>query len=366
MGTHTEEHTATRDRDRAPTPDEGPADVDVGLADGASDADRWNRAVERSPGATVLHRFEALSTMAEHSGTTALPLVGFSGDELVGLFPAFERSKGPVTAVLSPPPHLWVQRLGPVFVGTLGLETREAERRRHALVDAVFEWLRAERGPDLVRVLTSDGTGDPRPFAWNGCDVTPEYTYVTDLRPGAEELLSRFSSDARRNVREAEGADYEVVPGDGDDVGRIMEQVRRRYEEQDVPFSVPAAFPRDLLERLPEESIRPYVLRVGGEFRGGVLAYDDGETVGRWYGGVKPGDGVDLAVNDLLDWHVMCDAIERGRSFYDLVGAGDPRLNRYKAKFAPELRTFFRAERTSLPVAVLLRAYRSAKGFGLG
>lgn len=344
----------------------GAARSDLAVRSPAGDRDRWNRAVERSPGATVLHRHEALSIMAEHSGTRAVPLMGFDGDELVGLFPAFALSKGPVTAVFSPPPHLWVQKLGPAFVDADGLEPHEAERRRHAFLDAAFEWLQAELRPRYVRVLTSDRSDDPRPFAWNGFDVTPEYTYVTDLRPGADELLSRFSSDARRNVREAEGTDYEVVLGDGGDVIDIMEQVIRRYEEQDVPFAVPPEFPRALHDRLPEGSIRPYVIRVGGEFRGGLIAYDDGETVGRWYGGVKPGDDVDLSVNDLLDWHVMRDAIERGRSFYDLIGAGDPRLNRYKAKFAPELRTFFRAERTSLPMEALMGAYRRIGGSGLG
>ena len=327
-----------------------------------SDRDRWNRAVARSPGASALHRFEALSVMAEYSGTTAVPLMGFDGDDLVGLFPAFVLAKGPVSAVLSPPPHLWVQKLGPVLVDAEGLERHEAERRRHAFVDAALDWLRAEYRPRFLRVLTSDRFDDPRPFAWNGCRVTPEYTYVTDLRPGADELLSRFSSDARRNVREAEGTDYEVVVGGGGDVVRIMEQVARRYREQDVPFAVPPEFPWVLHDRLPEGSIRPYVVHVDDEFRGGLIAYDDGETVGRWYGGVKPDDDVDLAVNDLLDWHVMRDAIERGRSFYDLIGAGDPRLNQYKAKFAPELRTFFRAERTSLPMEALLEAYRSIRG----
>lgn len=341
-------------------------DPDVHVRRVDDDRDRWNRIVERSPQATVLHRFEALSAMATHSGTSLVPLAGFSGEEVVGLFPAFVRSRGPVRAVFSPPPYLWVQKLGPVYADWDGPDQLVAELRRQRFVDAVFEWLREEHRPRFVRILTSDRIDDARPFVRNGCDVTPAFTYVTDLRRGKEELLDRFSSDARRNVRGAEDRDYEVVLGDGDDVLWLMEQVAERYAAQDEPFHVPPAFPRELYDRLPDGAIRPYVLRSDGEVKGGLLAYDDGETVGRWYGGVKPGEGVEFAVNDLLDWHVMCDAIDRGRSFYDLVGAGDPRLNRYKAKFAPELATFYRVERASAPMRLLLGAYRSIPVMGPG
>lgn len=333
--------------------------IDVRRTDG--DRRRWNRGVERSPLATVFHRFEAMDVMAEFSGTTATPLVGYESGELVGLFPVFELSKGPVTAVFSPPPHLWVQKLGPAFPRADGLDRRAVERRRHGFIDGVFEWLGAHRNPGFVRVLTSHRLDDPRPFAWNACDLTPEYTYVVDLRVGADALLEQFSSDARRNIKRGDEGDYDIGAGDGDDVIRLMEQVIRRYEEQDEPFPVPPEFPRVLYDRAPEGTIRPYVFRHGGDVIGGIITYDDGTTVGRWYGGVTPDVDVGVAVNDLLDWHVMRDAVDRGRSFYDFVGAGDPRLNRYKAKFSPRLGTFYRAERVSVPVRWLLRAYRSIR-----
>lgn len=331
--------------------------IDVRRAD--DDSARWNREMESSPQATALHRAEALEEMATFSGTSVTRLVGFDDDELVGLFPLFALTKGPVTAVFSPPPHLWIQKLGPVFVNPDGSSNRATERRRHGFLAGVFEWLESELEPGFVRVLTSDRLDDARPFDWNGYEVTPEYTYVVDLRCGKDELLQRFSSDARRNIRNGDDAEFEIELGEGEDIPRLMEQVNDRYEAQDVPFDVPPDFPRALYDRLPTGHIRPYVFRADGEFEGGILAYDDGQTVGRWFGGVKSDDvDVDVAVNDLLDWFVMRDAVERGRRYYDLIGAGDPRINRYKAKFSPQLRTFYRAERATLPVKLLLRTYR--------
>jgi hypothetical protein len=66
-----------------------------------TDADEWNGYVEQSPQATPLHRHEALALIAEETGTTLHTLVGFTGQEPVGVLPLFEghagrsRSSGP-------------------------------------------------------------------------------------------------------------------------------------------------------------------------------------------------------------------------------------------------------------------------------
>jgi hypothetical protein len=323
-----------------------------------TDRDQWNRCVQQSPQATLLHKFEALDVQATYSNTTLHALLGRKGQEPVGLFPVFEVSKGPVTAALSPPPTLWVQKLGPAFLNMAKLKQRKAERRRRRFIEGVLEWIEAELNPRLLRFHAPEGVEDTRPFKWSDCDVTPKFTYVTDLRPGADALLEQFSSDARRNIRKYSDEAFTIEVGDGDDTVRIMEQVQNRYDAQDEPFGVPAEFPRALWRALPDGQIRPYVFRIDGEFYGGIIATDDGETLARLYGGVTPDDDVDLPINDLLDWHIMKDGIERGHFRYDFVGAGDQRLNAYKAKFAPQLRTFYGAERTSLPMKYLLQVYR--------
>lgn len=78
------------------------------------------------------------------------------------------------------------------------------------------------------------------------------------------------------------------------------------------------------------------MLRTDGEFVGGIVVLDDGDRVYRWQGGVRV-DGYDFPANDLLDWHVMTDALDRGVAEYDLVGADNERISEYKAKFGPVL-----------------------------
>jgi len=317
--------------------------------------DSWNDYVERSPQCRAFHRLEALEAQAEHSGARLRPLVGYKGEEPVGVFPAFVLRKGPIPTVFSPPPSLRVSYLGPGFLNTGKLKPRKAERRRRRFLEGCLEWFDGEAGPWYVHVRTSAAFDDARPFQWAGCDVTPNYTYHVDLDRTEEELLASFSRDARANVTGAHGANYEIDVGGPDAVRRIHDQVRERYRSQGETFGVPAAFVTDLYDALPEGALRPYVLRVEGEFVGGILALEQGETVSRWQGGVRT--DVDLPVNDLLDWRIMADALDRGAGRYDLVGADNPRINRYKSKFAPELRTFYRIEDGPAPVVRAAHLY---------
>jgi hypothetical protein len=64
----------------------------------------------------------------------------------------------------------------------------------------------------------------------------------------------------------------------------------------------------------------------------------------------------------------MADAMDRGCDTYDLVGADDRRINRYKAKFNPTLRQCYNVERGSAAVSVaahLYKQFRASTGLGL-
>ena len=326
-----------------------------------TDAAEWNRCVERSPGAGVFHRAEALRVQAEHSNSTVHPLVGYKGQEPAGLLPLFELRKGPFVGVFSPPPYLWVPSLGPALLNVDKLKQRKRERRHEAFITGCLDWLDEHLSARYVRLTTGVRYDDIRPLFWHGYDLSLAHSYVVDLSPGPDALFDRFSSSVRRSVRDAEGTAHTIEEGGRETVERIVSQTRARYETQDKPFSMPTAFATDLHDRLPEV-VRPYALSLDGEFVGGVLALDDGETVTWWHGGVRPAVETDLAVNDLLNWRIIRDATERGRGAYDLIGADEPRINRYKTKFAPDLRTRFTAESASTPIRSLLELYRALDG----
>ncbi|MFC4541753.1 lipid II:glycine glycyltransferase FemX [Halosolutus amylolyticus] len=334
--------------------------IDVRLATD-EDRDRWNGYVERSPQGTLCHEYEALEVQAEHAGATLHPLIGFKGQEPVGLFPVFEIKKGFVTTVFSPPPHLRVPYLGPAFLNMGKLKQRKRDKRQERFVEGCFDWIESELAPRYAHLRTSTAFADSRPFKWNGYDVSPEYTYVVDLSPDEDDLLMTFSSDARNNVTNADDDAHEIEVGGDEEIRLIVDQVRRRYESQGIDFGVAESFVLDLADRTANGAVRPYTLRVDGEFVGGILALEYGDTTGRWLGGVRTDADVDLPTNDLLDWAVMSDGLDRGIKAYDLIGADTPRINRYKAKFNPELRTYYSIEYGSWGMQTIASLYNSVK-----
>jgi hypothetical protein len=327
--------------------------IRVGPADEGS-LDAWDERVGRSPQGTAFHRLAALRVQADHSGTDLVPLVGHKGQEPVGVFPVFVGSKAGFAAAFSPAPGLWISSLGPALLNVSGLKQRRAEARNRRFVGAALEWLERAVAPGYVHVSSDRRYVDPRPFEWNDFAVTPRYTYVVDLTLGPESLLEAFSSDARRNVSDGRD-DYRITVGGREAIRHVVERVRDRYEQQDESYTVTPEFVVDLHDRLPDGTVKPYACWSDGEFLGGMVVLAHGDTVYRWQGGAKV-DG-DLPVNDLLDWRIIRDAAAAGYERYDLEGANERRLCEYKAKFAPDVATYYRMERGDLWARLGARVY---------
>ncbi|ARS88940.1 lipid II:glycine glycyltransferase FemX [Natrarchaeobaculum aegyptiacum] len=329
------------------------------------DLERWNGYVERSPQGTCCHELEALKVQAEHANATLHPLIGFKGQEVVGLCPVFEIRKGPITTVFSPPPHLRVPYLGPALLNVDKLKRRKREKRTERFLESCLEWIETELDPRYGHMRTAPSFDDVRAFTWNGYDASPEYTYAVDLTREEDEILDSFSSDARRNVRNTDSDAYDISVGGPHEIRQIYEQVRHRYESQGISFGVPIEFVLELASATANGDVRPYTCHVDGEFVGGILALEYGGRIGRWMGGVRSdADGtptVDLPTNDLLDWAIVRDGRQRGLEAYDLVGADTQRINRYKAKFNPDLETYYSLEYGSWGMKTAASLYDSVK-----
>ena len=308
-----------------------------------SESTAWDDYVAQSPGTNPFHQWAGLEAVADYSGWTLHPLVGYNGDQPIAVLPLYERSTGRRTLVRSPPGMLESFPLGPAFFNLDQTKQRKAERYRTEFVDAVEDWMAEELQPSYVHIRAESAVSDVRPFHWNGYESTPHYTYVVDLTPDPDDLLASFSRDARTNIRDAEEEGATVREGGVDEVRKIIRQVERRHHEQDEPYAMSVPFVADCYERLPEGQVRPYVVEQGGEQVTGMVTLEYGDTVYRWQGGVKYGGNV--PATDLLDWHIMQAARDRGVERYDLVGANMRRLCGYKAKFSPDPVVYYNLKR---------------------
>lgn len=318
------------------------------------DAGTWNRYVDRAPETNPLHRYEALEVLGDHADARLHPLVGYSGHEPIGLFPVFETDRGPLTVLSSPPSQIHTFQLGPATLNLEKMKRPKAERRRRAFLDGCFSRLDDEVGPDLVKVRTDPRFDDVRPLQWNGFSARPYYTYFVDLRPDEEELLREFSRNARRAITDTDAEEYTIEVGDDTHVRRIMDQLEGRLKDLDASMGVDGELVLDLYDALPDGMMHPYVCLTNGEVVCGVITLEYDDVIYFWKGGVTT--DTDIPASDLLHWRIMRDAIERGRTYYDLLGANIPRLCEYKAKFAPETRIYFTLHRRNTRAKVVRRA----------
>lgn len=317
--------------------------------------DRWDDLVRSSGVGTPFHLAAATEVVAEHGDVGVHRLVGFKGEEPVGLFPVFTKRLGPVTAAFSPPPNLKIPYLGPLFVNVDKLKRRRRDRRKTRFVEAAVDWLRSTHDPAFTNVRTTPGYDDVRPFLWQSFTATPRYTYLVDLERDPDDLLAAFSTDARRNITGEYDVEFTLGTDGAVTIDHIVTQVSTRHAEQGEAFPVDAAFVTDLADALPDGVLRTYYCTVEGEYAGGTinLEFDGGAST--WIGGAKPDH--DLPVNDLLEWYFIRDAMSRDVKHYDLSGANNRRLSRYKSKFAPELETYYSLENGTWTARRLARLY---------
>ena len=320
--------------------------------------DDWDAYVERSDQGSVFHRSAFLDVVATHADARLHRLLGFKGQEPVGFFPVFELTRGFTTAAFSPPPDMGLSQMGPGMLNVDKLKPRKAEKRTRRFVEGCLDWIDATLDPSFVHVRTHHRQTDNRPFDWNGFELTPRYTYVLDLSPGAEALIGNFSSDARRNVRNTDDDAYEIENAGVERIGSVVDHLQTRHDNQGIHYPVDEAFVTDLARVLPDDSLHTYVLTVDGEYAGGMIILEDAETMYRWQGGARPVGDPGVPVNDLLDWHVITQGIERDRAQYDLVGANTPQLCEYKSKFGPDLVSYHVAERSTRTMRMVSELYQ--------
>lgn len=324
-----------------------------------SDADEWDELVERASAASVFHRSSVLDVFDRHTEGTGYRLIGYKGQEPVGIFPVFELTKGGITAVFSPPPRLGVPVLGPILFANEQLKQRKCEQRNRRFISACLEWIEETLAPSYVRVCTTTEYADVRPFSWEEYTVSPRFTYTIDLTRDRDAIKRSFSRTPRRNIDSDDGVDFHITTRSDDGIRFVHDQIQSRYEAQGKTYTVPLEFLVDLSEETSPRTVQTYVGMVDDEPTAGIITLRNSGTVYFSEGGNKP--DIDFSCNDRLHWKVICDAKEQGLSLYDLQGANTPRICEYKSKFNPELRTYYELESGTPLMRFASKLYRKIR-----
>ena len=344
------------------------------------DLDEWGEALP-DRGFEVFHTPEALSVLDRHTAGELELYGGFNGQRVVGLFPIFARRLPYGTIVTSPPPFLGA-RMGPIVMPSSPKQRKRDELNRTFTNKVLSELDVTDNNvnkdqdtslPDLLRSRFSEHTtlfrtacnvdySDPRPYVWNGFTATPEFTYRIDVDSlSQDDLLMSFSKSLRRDIRNGQDIELTVETEGISSAREIYYDITQRYEEQGSSFSLDWEFVRDLIVELGD-GCRIYVVRdPDGDYLSGIITLYSNDTAYNWIGGTRgTHDGV--GVNGLLNWQIISDLYEDDEldsiTRYDLHGANNYNLCRFKSKFSGELIEYYVVESSGIEMGLAKRVYK--------
>lgn len=318
--------------------------VEIKVA-GESDSVAWDGLVKESAYGTLFHSFRWLKLVEKYTKSKLYPLMGVDEEKIIGLFPAYFNKKFFLKNVFSPHPWMDVPYLGPVLTGYDREPQFRVEPHYGEFFQACEAFLNERLKPNYVRVNTSPGLTDVRPFTWNGFDAIPLYNYALDLTVGEEKLWSQIKKKVRQDIKRTGKRGVTVELGGLEEVRLIYDDIKDRYAEQGKVNPTPKDYLLEVCKTF-QENLRVFVARHEGGYAGGHIDIYFGDRVSSWMGGVKSSiDGV--SPNDLLNWEAMRHAQDNGMRVYEIVGANTPHLSPYKIKFNPRPSLYFQLKKCS-------------------
>lgn len=153
----------------------------------------------------------------------------------------------------------------------------------------------------------------------------PQFVFQLPLQGKSEDdLLKGFNQLWRRNVKKAEKAGVEVVPGGEEDLGAFHDLyvlTARRDGFTPRPLSYFARMWRAMTAEDPDR-IRLYLARHQGRLLAATTMVRVGDHA--WYSyGASGDEGREVRPSNAIQWRMMRDALTEGAAVYDLRGISD-------------------------------------------
>jgi peptidoglycan pentaglycine glycine transferase (the first glycine) len=204
-----------------------------------------------------------------------------------------------------------------------------------------------EHGPSLTGPL--EGAG----YLRSPVPIAPRATALVDLAPGIEALEQRLGKNLRRQLRRAERRGMQIRRGSVEDVATLHHLLRSASERLDYRLPSAAYYRRLWGAFAPGERAQVFVAEHDGTPVAASLCLLFGDRLVSTAAGWSGSHGR-LHPNDLLDWHTIRWAQQRGLRYVELenlsyelavrIGEGeDPNTleasgaDRYKLKWATDV-----------------------------
>jgi GNAT acetyltransferase-like protein len=317
-------------------------------------ADAWDDLVASAPEAEIYHSNRWLAVLADGYGVEVVRIAREVDGQLEAGLPVTIRKAGPFLLAGSPLSNVATPQLGPIArpgaaVAPLLADFDDFQRRRGVGFAEVIG-----RQPELAEQLRA-----------RGYQVEAYQTHVLELTGRtADDVWKGFEGRARTSIRKAERAGVEVSLADeAGFLSAYLSMSMAVYARQRRLPPIPQRFYEALWSQFGGTGrLWALVARHQGRMvAAGLFLFDRGRLF--YQDGASYPEHNALGANALIQWAALQRAISEGAKAYDLVGAGNPSIARFKASFGGRLVERPLGRRAnSLPARAALRLYRRGSG----
>ncbi len=265
-------------------------------------------------------------------------LAVFSGDQTIAPFVLFHFKKFGKDVLIHPP-----------FAANCGLRqvtkhakpfTKNTELKR--ILRTIADYLQNEYSDAYIDIALPTDIKDIQPFTSAGFKTDLGYTYLLDIELPEKELLANFSSERRKNVKDAWKKDPKIQKNHKED--EVITVVKSTLESSGLNYDY------EYLKRIIKSDFSYTISAISGSEvdAAAVIVYDSYRAYYIAGGSSKNPEKAGLSA--LILWEAILEAKRLGIPTFDFCGSTVPSIEKFFRGFGGELTPFFRIKKnTALP-----------------
>ena len=283
----------------------------------------WEQFVSQHPLATIFHSTEWSSILSETYNVKPIPHIFLQHGEVVGLCPFFLTERGGIR-ILASPLRGWATPYGGPLLDA-GLKPRDLAE--------LLEQLRRKLGIhycEMTFPISSDLTNLTQ---W-GYSFEDRSTLVLKLSSNPDLVWKRMEGRCRNHIRKALKTGVEV--GNCEDPSFLetyWNMAIATYQKSRRPPAIPLRLLQLVFERLrPRGQAEFFVAKRQNKPLAAAIILRHRDTFYYWDGVGFP-ESYCYCPNNLVQWIAIQKACQEGGRLYDLLGANNPSIARFKRSF---------------------------------
>ena len=326
------------------------------------DSDIWDEILNSSKHSTLFHTWKFLKLMEKHSHAklfgksfkpTLFPIKIDDRSGTVGIIPLYFY-KTPITRIVaSPPSGVECHYLGPILCNFDTLVPRKKYSRFLAFQKELDSFMKEELQANTIRIGSTPGLEDSRPFTWSDYTVEPRYTNRLDLTCGEEILWNNLKGTVRKSIRKSKRNGIEFAEGTKNDVEQIYNNSRNADR-----IGTTKDYLVEIVDTFHQDAIRILVVRYKDQFLSGSIIIKHKNKASVWIGPPKLSFNGTFP-NEMLYWKTIQWAFRQGLEYHEFIGASDLSLFPFKNKFNCEIELFYWMKWNTPLVRLMGAAYKS-------